>query len=187
MRLGLLAVSTVLGLVVTAQVEAAPDDPPEPEHRFSVSVAAGSHFKDGGDVQAVSFGYQRWRYITLVAGAERNHLPMKFESFSNGYSIERGGTLTTVSVEARYIPWQHKAVSPYVFAGLGVGTSRPTVNNLFPTSVTNSVASWFGGGGVRFMSPIGLGVFVDTKFLLWAGTEEIGGAVPVRAGVTWQF
>jgi hypothetical protein len=74
-----------------------------------------------------------------------------------------------------------------VFGGLGVGRSRPNVNDLFPNPVSNTTNVAYAGGGLLYSFHPNAGVFVDAKFLLLAGREEFGAMKPVRAGVIWRF
>jgi hypothetical protein len=66
--------------------------------------------------------------------------------------------------------------------------SRPNVNDIFPTPVTNGARAVFGGGGL--LVPLGtrFAVFADARMLIGAeGTEGIVAVAPVRAGVAWRF
>ena len=73
-------------------------------------------------------------------------------------------------------------------AGFAAGASRPNVNEVFPTPVTNGARAVFGGGGL--LVPFGqrLTAFADVRMLIGAeGNEGIVAVAPVRAGVAWRF
>ena len=66
--------------------------------------------------------------------------------------------------------------------------SRPNVNEVFPTPVTNGARAVFGGGGL--VVPLGARVtaFADARMMIGAeGSEGIVAVAPVRAGVAWHF
>jgi hypothetical protein len=115
-------------------------------------------------------------------------LPFRRDSFSDGFSVTRGGTLTLVSGEVRASLFPPDRVSPYVLAGIGAGVSRPTVNDVFPDPVENDLRAGYVGGGVRVPLRNGLSVFGDARAMLAVeGGDGIMGVLPVRAGVTWRF
>jgi hypothetical protein len=73
-------------------------------------------------------------------------------------------------------------------AGFAAGVSRPNVNEVFPTPVTNGARAVFGGGGL--LVPLGPRVtaFADVRMPIGAeGSEGIVALAPVRAGVAWHF
>ena len=184
---GRLAACTFLAILVVASAEASGDEGSESPHRLNVNVAAGSHLHEGGNLQAVSLGYTQWRGLTVLLNVERNHVATRIRRYPNGFSAARGGTLTFLSGEVRYAVWHHKRVSPFGFAGVGYGLSRPNVNDLFPNRVTNTADVVYVGGGMSFQPTDRLGVWADAKFQLMAGRQEIGALRSVRAGVTWRF
>jgi hypothetical protein len=155
--------------------------------RFSVNLAAGAHLNDGGNLQAVSFGFAPWRALSVFVNVERNHVPTRIRRYPEGFAATRGGTLTSVSGEVRYTVWQGERIAPFVLAGLGAGISQPNVNDIFTSRVTNNANVVYAGGGLIFPVGHGLALSVDAKFLLLAGREEIGAMVPIRAGVSWRF
>jgi hypothetical protein len=158
-------------------------------NRPTIQVAAGSHWKDGGDSQAISFGIPAGQYWNVLLSAERSHVPTKVMRFDNGMSVSRRGTVMFVGAEVRLSPRPSARFSPYAFAGLGRGTSRPNVNEFFPDRVTNKVALLFAGGGVRVPLTDHLSAFVDARVVFFVGidSEELGGLVPIRGGLAWKF
>jgi hypothetical protein len=155
--------------------------------RFSLTVGAGSNIKDGGDGQAVSFGYSPTRGVTLLGNVERNHVPTRRTQYTDGYSLTRGGTVTFVSGEVRYAPLEGRRVSPFVLGGAGIGQSRPNVNDMFPDEVTNTARVIYGGGGVLFNLSPSVAVGVEAKLLLLAERDDVGAMAPIRGVVTWRF
>ena len=63
-------------------------------------------------------------------------------------SYFRGGTYLLGSVELRFAPRGRGRVGPFATAGFAAGVSRPNVNEVFPTPVTNGARAVFGGGGL---------------------------------------
>jgi hypothetical protein len=53
--------------------------------------------------------------------------------------------------------------------------------------VTNAARLTYAGGGVRVALRPRLDLFVDGRIMLYAERDGLGGALPIRAGVTWRF
>ena len=156
--------------------------------RFSLQVAAGPLLKSGGHTLSAALGFSPISRLDFVVNVERDHLPFRRETFSDGYSLTRGGTLTAVSGEVRASVLPPHRVSPYGFAGIGGGVSRPTVNDTFPTPVENDLRIVYFGGGVRVPISGGLSVFGDARVTLaLEGGDGLLGIWPVRAGLGWRF
>ena len=93
-----------------------------------------------------------------------------------------------MSAEVRASVLPPHRVSPYGFAGIGGGISRPTVNDTFPTPVENDLRIVYFGGGLRVPITKGLSVFGDARATLaLEGGDGLLGIWPVRAGLTWRF
>jgi hypothetical protein len=183
------AVCTVLIWLVVAPAEADEGTSSAQAGRFSVDLGLGAHLKDGGNLQSLSFGYTPWRALTVLVNVERNHVPTRGRTYPDGYSVTRGGTLTSVSGELRYTVPVGERVSPYALVGRGAGISRPNVDDTFPNQVSNTADVFYVGGGVRVPLRPRLAVFVDTKFVIHIDRhgEGLGAMMPIRAGVNWRF
>jgi hypothetical protein len=156
--------------------------------RFSLQVAAGPLLKSGGHTVSAGFGFSPISRVDLIVNVERNHLPFQRETFTDGFSVTRGGTLTSVNAELRASVLPPHRVSPYGFAGIGGGVSRPTVNDAFPDPVENKLRVVYFGGGLRVPIGSGLTIFGDARATLaLEGVEGIMGIWPVRAGLAWRF
>jgi hypothetical protein len=156
--------------------------------RFSVQVGAGPLLNSGGHTLSAAFGFSPISRIDLLVNVERDHLPFQRDTFADGFSLTRGGTLTSVSGEVRASVFPPHRVSPYGFAGIGGGVSRPTVNDSFPDPVENDLRVVYFGGGVRVPLRNGLSVFGDARAMVtMEGDDGIMGVWPVRAGVAWRF
>lgn len=156
--------------------------------RFSLQVAAGPLLQSGGHNLSAAFGWSPASRLDLLVSVERNHLPFQRETFTDGYSLTRGGTLMTVGGEVRVSFLPPHRVSPYGFAGIGGGVSRPTVNAEFPSPVENNLLVVYFGGGVRLPLRGGLSIFGDARAMLaLEGDDGLMGIWPVRAGVAWRF
>lgn len=190
MKLRVLTVAALLFLVSTPLVVTGQTlDTARPRlDRFSLQVAAGPLLKSGGHTLSAAFGFSPISRVDFLVNIERNHLPFQRDTFSDGYSLTRGGTLTTVSGEVRASVLPPHRVSPYGFAGIGGGMSRPTVNDAFPDPVENDLRVVYFGGGVRVPIRNGLTLFGDARVMLaLEGQDGILGVWPVRAGVAWRF
>lgn len=156
--------------------------------RLSLQAGAGPLLQSGGHNVSAALGFSPLSRLDLLVSVERTHLPFERETFTGGYSLTRGGTLTTVSGEVRVSFLPPHRVSPYGFAGLGRGVSRPTVNDEFPTPVENDAMVVYFGGGVRIPVRAGFSVFGDARAMLGLeGDDGIMGIWPVRAGLAWRF
>ena len=186
-----LTVAPLLLLLLSPQVVTSqtPDTGRAELGRFSLQVGAGPLLNSGGGhTLSAAFGFSPISRVDLVVNVERDHLPFQRDTFSDGFSITRGGTLTWVSAEVRASVFAPHRVSPYGLAGIGGGVSRPTVNDAFPDPVENDLRVAYFGGGVRVPIRNGLSVFGDARAMLaLEGGDGIMGVLPVRAGVAWRF
>ena len=190
MRIRALTVAALLFLlsipgVVTGQTPGAAS--PEFD-RFTLQVGAGPLLKSGGHTLSAAFGFSPVSRLDLLVNVERDRVPFQRETFSDGYSLTRGGTLTFVSGEVRVSVLPPDRVSPYAFAGIGGGVSRPTVNAEFPTPVENDLRIVYFGGGLRIPIRGGVSIFGDARAMLaLEGNDGTLGVWPVRAGVAFRF
>jgi hypothetical protein len=182
----LLALVLLMPQVATGQT---PDSQPAGFDRVSLQVAAGPLVNSGGGhTLSAAFGFSPISRVDLVVNVERQHLPFQRGTFSDGFSVTRGGTLTWVSGEVRASLFPPDRVSPYGLAGIGGGVSRPTVNETFPNAVENDLRVVYFGGGVRVPIRSGFSVFGDARAMLTLeGSDGILGVWPVRAGIAWRF
>lgn len=149
----------------------------------------GTHLGEGGDSQSVSVGLS-FRRVDFLVSAERLHQPTEVRRYENGQSVTRRGTTKFISGEIRWSPFSFRRLSPYVLGGLGRGTSRPNVNEFFPTPVANDAVLAFAGGGLRVPVVSGLSVIADVRFVLQLEDSEDGGVYlfgPIRGGLAWRF
>lgn len=155
---------------------------------FELYGSAGPTITDPGFSLAAGVGVSPTSRLTLLASIERTHLSSQLRRDAGSTSHFRGGTLLLASAELRFTPLGQQRGGPYALAGFSAGVSRPNVNDVFPTAVTNGARAAFVGGGL--MVPLGerLAAFADARMLLGVeGTEGIVAVAPVRAGVTWRF
>lgn len=185
--------ATVLTLLLLALLPLAASaqtaDAARPElDRFSLQLAAGPLWKSGGHTLSAAIGFSPISRIDFLVNVERNHLPFQRETFKDVYSLTRGGTMTSVSGEVRLSALPPHRISPYGFAGIGRGESRPTVNSEFPTPVTNDLHVVYFGGGLRIPIGGGFTAFGDARLMLaMEGADGFSGVWPVRAGLAWRF
>jgi hypothetical protein len=157
-------------------------------NRFSIEFGGGPLLQSGGHTVSAAVGFSPISRLDLLMNVERDHLPYQRDTFTDGYSITRGGTLTTVSGEVRASLFPPHRVSPYILAGMGGGLSRPTVNEAFPDFVENKLRVVYFGGGLRVPLRGGLVLFGDARAMMaLEGNDGILGVWPVRAGITWRF
>lgn len=190
MSIRTVTVAPLLLLFLSPQVVASqtPDAPRAGLDRFTLQLGAGPLLNSGGHTVSAAFGFSPISRVDLVVNVERVHLPFERDTFSGGFSITRGGTLTSVSGEMRASVFPPHRVSPYGFAGIGGGVSRPTVNDAFPDPVENDLRVVYFGGGVRVPIRSGFTVFGDARAMLTLeGGDGILGVWPVRAGIAWRF
>jgi hypothetical protein len=155
--------------------------------RLSLQAAGGPTLVEGNVVSA-AFGYSPTSRLELVLNVERFHLPFERTTFTDGYSLRRGGTMTYVSGEVRYSLLSPERVSPFLLGGAGGGVSRLTVNAEFPDPVKNEMRVLYFGGGVRVPLRGGFSLVGDMRAMLaLEGNDTALGILPVRAGVTWRF
>lgn len=157
--------------------------------RFGVEASAGPLVNSGGGhTLSAAFSFTLLPRLDLAVNVERNHLPFQRETFDGGYSLTRGGTLTSISGELRVSALPQGRVSPYGFAGIGGGVSRPTVNADFPNAVENDLRVVYFGGGLRI--PIGrsVNIFGDARGMMALdNSDSLMGLWPIRAGLAWRF
>lgn len=166
-------------LVVTASVPAwAQGTGP----RLTVLGGAGTHLNGGGDTESIAAGLSIG-WFDLLIGGERIHIPTDESAFG----ATRGGTSRFVTGEVRVSPWTFGRTSPYLLAGYGRGTSRPTVNDRFPTAVTNDAWLMFGGAGARIALASRLSAFADVRAGFQAELDTVFLLVPLRVGLAWRF
>ena len=191
MRMFLTMVAAWLMLVALPFVASAqPADASRPElDRFSLQVAAGPLLQSGGSTLSAAFGFAPISRLEFLVNVERDHLPFERDTFAGGFSLTRGGTLTSVSGEVRASVLPPHRVSPYGFAGIGGGISKPTVNSDFPDPVTNDLRVVYFGGGVRVPIRSGFTFFGDARAMLAVEKDADGlmAVYPLRAGIAWRF
>ena len=151
--------------------------------KFSVQFAAGPTMIDGGHSVAAGFGFAPIPQLTFVATAQRDHLDFR----QTPSSAFRGGTITTVSGEARYEPLPRLRVSPFVTAGMGWGESKPNVEGPFTNPVTNRAQTIFAGAGVRIPIHRQLSVIGEARLVLVDEGHDVSGLAPIRVGLAWKF
>ena len=148
--------------------------------------SAGPTITDAGHSVSAGGGFSPASRLTLVFSFERTHLSTTTRH--DGLSRFRGGTLSLGTAELRVAPFGRHRFGPFGLAGFAAGVSRPNVNDVFPTRVTNDVRAMFVGGGLQ--APLGkqLTVFADARMIFGAeGTEGIVAVAPLRAGLAWRF
>ena len=156
---------------------------------LSVQGALGPLVNAGGSSQSLSFGFSPDERIGFLVSAERIHLPTEVKRHEFGYAATRGGTTTFISGEVRVSPFAFNRASPYALAGIGRGTSRPNVNDLFPGGDTSDAGMMFAGGGVRLAVTKHVSAFMDMRFVLQVDRSDTGVFLflPFRAGLAWRF
>jgi len=178
----------VLGLVPRGAAGQTPAGA-EPElDRVSIQAGAGPLLQTGGHNVSASLGFSPLSRLDLLVTLEQNHVPFTRDSFSNGYSLTRGGTMTAVSGEVRVSLLPPHRISPYGFAGAGGGISRPTVNEAFPNPIEHDLFVLYFGAGVRVPIRSGFSIFGDARAMM--ALEHDGGMMgvwPVRVGLAWRF
>jgi len=150
--------------------------------------SAGPTITDAGLSLAGGVGVSPTSRLTLFASIERTHILSQIRRETDSASHFRGGTYLLGSAELRFAPRGRGRVGPFAVAGFAAGVSRPNVNDVFPTQVTNGARAFFGGGGL--LVPLGqrLTAFADVRMLIGAeGGEGIVAVAPGRAGVAWRF
>jgi hypothetical protein len=182
--LGATAVAVSLLLAVPALAAA------QTPGRVTVQAVGGVTINYPGHTFSAGVGFSPVSRLDLIVNAERLHMPTTERRTGNGsFGVTRGGTLTFLSGEVRVSLFPPDRVSPFLFAGMGAGTSRPNVNARFPTPVENSLRTVYAGGGVRVPLRRGLSLMADTRFMLGVERENDGivAAWPLRAGIAWRF
>jgi hypothetical protein len=165
-------------LFITPAVAAAQDS------IVSVVASAGPTLYDRGRSISAGIAFNVVPELSMVATVQRDHLDARVTA----QSTFRGGTLTTVSTEARYEPLARARVSPFGVLGMGIGISQPNVlDPRFDRAVTNRVRSVFAGAGVRIPIDESLSIVADVRWVLFGGDNDYGGVAPLRAGIAWRF
>ena len=166
----------ILPSVTSAQSSSAGDP------KFSVQFTAGPTMIDGGHSLAAGVGFAPIPQLTFVGSVQRDHLNFRDNPFAF-----RGGTITTVSGEARYEPLPRLKVSPFVTAGMGWGESEPNVAGPFTNPITNRARTVFAGGGVRIPLNQQLSVIGEARLMLVEDGDDVSGIAPLRFGIAWRF
>jgi len=152
--------------------------------RLTVLGGIGTHLNGGtgGDTESLAAGLSIGR-VDLLIGGERIHIPTDESAFG----ATRGGTSRFVTGEVRVSPLTFGRTSPYLLAGFGRGTSRPTVNDRFPTPVTNDAWLVFAGAGARVALTGRLSGFADVRAGVQGELDSAFLLVPLRVGLAWRF
>jgi hypothetical protein len=160
----------------------------------SVQAAAGPTLIDAGHNLSAALGFSPASRITLLGGVEQAHLASRttYGEAPGGRRVVtsqfRGGTITAASAGLRVSLFPADRITPYVIAGFGIGVSRPTVNEAFPTRVSNDARFLIAGGGMDVPLRGRLSLFGDVRTFFGAeGVEGILAVVPIRAGMRWRF
>jgi hypothetical protein len=155
---------------------------------FELSGSAGPTIIDTGNSFAVGGGFSPTSRATIAFNFERTHIPSRTSRDGDVISSFRGGTLLLGTAELRFAPFGRCRLGPYGLAGVAAGLSRPNVNDIFTTPVTNQVRAVFAGGGVLVPLTERFNVFADVRMLIGGeGNDGIVGVAPVRAGLAWRF
>ena len=155
---------------------------------FEVYGSGGPVINDPGSSFAVGAGIGAGSRLTILFNLERTHVPTRTRFDQNVYSASRGGTILLGTAEVRFAFLGRGRLGPFALAGIAAGVSKPNVNEIFPTPITNDVRAIFFGGGIDVPINTALSVFADAR--LTGGLEGYDGMIaiaPVRAGMTWRF
>jgi hypothetical protein len=150
--------------------------------------SAGPTVTGAGHSLAAGVGFSPTSRLTLFVSVERTHLSSQIRREAGSASYFRGGAYLLGSAELRFAPLGHGRIGPFAVAGFAAGMSRPNVNDVFPTPVTNGARAVFGGGVLLVPFGTRITAFADARMLIGAeGSEGIVAVLPVRAGVAWRF
>ena len=155
---------------------------------ITLQGSAGPTIGDSGYSAAAAIGFSPSSRLTVLFGLERTHLRGSSTSDGRGgISTFRGGTFSVAEAELQAALLPRDRVAPYVLGGVGVGVSRPNVNDTFPDPATNHVRMWFFGGGLAV--PVGkrISVFGDARMMVGTEAGDLLAVVPVRIGLAWRF
>jgi len=153
-----------------------------------VQGSAGPTVIDSGYSLAAGVGYSPNSHFTVLAQVDDNHLSSRITNNGRGaQSAFRGGRVTLVTGEAQLSLFGSDRFTPYALAGIGVGISRPNVNEFFPEHATNKATGVFVGGGLRVPLRDRLNLFADARVIVGADAGETLGLAPIRVGVAWRF
>lgn len=155
---------------------------------FDVHGSAGPTLVDTGYSLAAGLGVSPTSHLSILFDVERTYLSSQLTSDGRGgLAGFRGGTLTLGSAHLRVAPFGHDRVGPYGLVGFAAGVSRPNVNEMFPTPVTNDVRALFFGGGIHVPLDKGLNLFADGRMMIGEEAGELLAVAPIRAGIAWRF
>jgi hypothetical protein len=152
--------------------------------------AGGPTMLDRGSSVAAGVGLSPTPRLTVMVDVERTHISSRLRTDDRGVSSAfRGGTLTVAVAAMRVTLLGPDRVGPYVLAGVAAGLSRPNVNDLFPSRVTNEVRGPFFGGGIQVPLRDRVTLFADVRMMLMVGkdADELFAVAPIRAGIAWRF
>lgn len=155
---------------------------------ITLQGSAGPTIRDTGYSAAAAIGFSPTSRLTVLFGAEQTHLASRVTTDGSGNgSAFRGGTFTFAEAELQVSLLPRERASPYLLGGVGVGKSRPNVNDLFPDPITNDARAIFFGGGIRV--PLGekFSVFGDVRMTVGLESREVLAVVPLRVGAAWRF
>ena len=155
---------------------------------FLLQGSAGPTLNDRGFSVAAGAGFSPNPRLSLLVDIERTQLFSRSRSDGHGgFSAFRGGTLTLVSPQVRLALRGSADVGPYGLVGFAAGVSRPTVNDMFPDSVTHAVGALFVGGGINVPLSESITVIADVRMTIGAEAGELLAVVPLRGGLAWRF
>jgi len=155
---------------------------------FELYASAGPTVTDPGASLTAGVGVALSSQLTLSGGVEWIHLVSERRDEGGSTSYVRGGSFLLGSAQLRVAPLGRDRVGPFVLGGFAAGVSRPTVNAIFPTPVTNNARVVFGGGGLLVPLRARVSVFAEAHVLFGVeGSEGIVTVVPVLGGIAWRF
>lgn len=155
---------------------------------FELYGSGGPTITDAGNSFAAGAGFSPTSRVAMVFNFERTHIASRTSRDRDVISNFRGGTLFLGTAEVRFAPFGRGRFGPYGLAGVAAGVSRPNVNDIFRTRVTNQVRAVSFGGGVHVPLSERISAFADARMLIGAeGNEGMVAVAPVRAGLAWRF
>lgn len=155
-----------------------------------VHAAAGPTYGERGYSVAAGVDLAPSPYVGVVINVERTHVASRVTRDGTATSRFRGATITLGTAELRVTAFGRRRVRPFGLFGMGAGTARPNVDELFPgEGTTGAVRAVFFGGGLHVSVLERLSVFTEVRMMLVGETEGEGllGVGPVRAGLAWRF
>jgi hypothetical protein len=155
---------------------------------LDVHGSAGPTVTDAGYSVAAGIGVAPTSRLGFSIGVESTHLSTRIDRGPDSVSYFRGGTYLLGTGELQFAPRGRGRVGPFALVGFTAGISRPNVNDVFPTPVTNLARAVFGGGGVLVPLSAQLTVFADARMLIGSeGNDGLVAVAPLRAGIAWRF